>query len=151
MDYEIVDLTEKTVVGISARTKNSDVNMTTIIGSLWSNFYQNGIYASIPNKVNTAALGIYSDYETDVNGTYQVTVGCEVSSIDNLPLNTMVKKIPAGKYAKFIVHGHMQQAVAAFWEELWQMNLDRNYQCDFEEYLNSDMENAVIHIYISIN
>ena len=31
------------------------------------------------------------------------------------------------------------------------MDLDRNYKCDFEEYQNADVENAEIHIYISIN
>lgn len=30
------------------------------------------------------------------------------------------------------------------------MNLDRAFGCDFEEYLNSDPENAEIHIYIGL-
>jgi predicted transcriptional regulator YdeE len=44
----------------------------------------------------------------------------------------------------------MQKAVADFWIELWQMDLNRSFQCDFEEYQNCDMENAEIHIYISL-
>lgn len=31
------------------------------------------------------------------------------------------------------------------------MNLDRNYKCDFEEYQDGNVDNAEIHIYISIN
>lgn len=62
----------------------------------------------------------------------------------------MVKTIPAGKYAKFIVRGHMQHAVIGFWQELWNMNLERTYICDFEEYQDSNIEEATIHIFIGI-
>lgn len=151
MNYEIVNLEEKKVVGVSDKTKNSDPNMSMIIGSLWNKLYNEGVYFKINNKSNDKALGIYSDYETDYNGIYSVTVGCEVSEANNIPEDTVLKVIPKGKYAKFIVKGHMQKAVAEFWEKLWNMNLDRNYLCDFEEYQNADVDNAEIHIYISIN
>ena len=44
----------------------------------------------------------------------------------------------------------MQKAVAEFWEKLWQMDLPRTFTCDFEEYQNGNMEDAEIHIYISV-
>lgn len=151
MNYEVVNLKEKKVVGVTARTKNCDDNMTEIIGSLWQNLYEGGVYNTIKNKSNDKAIGIYSDYESDVNSEYSVTVGCEVSDAENMGEDTIVKVIPAGKYAKFIVHGQVQQAVNNFWQELWNMKLNRNYRCDFEEYQNCDMENAEIHIYISVD
>lgn len=150
MDYEVVNLEEKKVIGVTARTKNSDADMPAIIGGLWNSFYQEGIYSQITNKQNDKALGIYSDYSSDMNGEYSVTVACEVSNVDVIPTNAVSKVISAGKYAKFIVHGHMQHAVAAFWGELWQMDLDRSYTYDFEEYQDCSMEDAEIHIYISI-
>ncbi|WP_252249070.1 GyrI-like domain-containing protein [Clostridium sp. VAP23] len=151
MNYEVVNLNEKKVVGVTARTKNCDDNMTEIIGSLWQNLYEGGVYNTIKNKSNDKAIGIYSDYESDVNSEYSVTVGCEVSDAENIGEDTIVKVIPAGKYAKFIVRGQVQQAVNNFWQELWNMKLNRNYRCDFEEYQNCDMENAEIHIYISVD
>ncbi len=150
MNYEVVNLEEQMVVGLTARTKNSNPDMGMVIGSLWNSFYQDGIYASIPNKKDDKALGIYSDYESDANGAYNVIVACAVNKASNIPQNTIVKTIPAGKYAKFIVHGHMQQAVAEFWQELWMMNLDRTFICDFEEYQDANIENATVHIYIGI-
>ncbi len=151
MNYEVVELTEKTVVGLTARTKNSDEKMTEIIGSLWQNFYSPEVYPAIENRVNDKAIGMYSEYESDCNSEYSVTVACEVSSAQDLPAGTVKKTIPAGKYAKFIVKGHMQQACADFWQQLWQMQeLPRTYRCDFEEYQNSDMEQAEIHMYISL-
>lgn len=150
MNYEIVNLEEKTIVGITARTRNSDANMGQVIGGLWGSFFGEGVYSSIENKVNTYTVGLYSDYESDVNSEYSITVGCEVMSAANQPQNTAVKTIKKGKYAKFTVHGHMQKAVAEFWQKLWAMDLDRTYQSDFEEYINADEDNAEINIYISL-
>lgn len=145
MKYEIVNLEQKTVVGVSAITSNTDPKMSEIIGGLWEKLYQGGVNAAIKNKVNEYAIGLYSDYSKD---KYCVTAGNEVSKAENEELD--VKIIPAGKYAKFSVHGHMQKAVAEAWGEIWKMDLDRSFTGDFEEYLNSDWENADIDIYIAL-
>ena len=65
MKYEIVTLKEKIVVGLSARTNNLSPDMGAVIGGLWNRFYNEGIYASIPEKANNKALGIYTDFEND--------------------------------------------------------------------------------------
>ena len=145
MNYEIVELEEKLVVGVSAQTSNDDPNMGAIIGGLWDELYQSGVNTNIKNKVNEYAIGLYSDYSEN---KYEVTAGNEVSKVDNSEY--VVKVIPAGKYAKFSITGHMQRAVAEAWGEIWNMDLDRSYIADFEEYLNSDFENANIDIYVSL-
>ena len=145
MNYEIMNLEEKIIVGVSAITSNDDPKMGQVIGELWEKLYQGGINEIIKNKVNEYAIGLYSDYE---DNKYCVTVGNEVSSVENEEL--IVKKIPAGKYAKFSIEGHMQKAVAEAWNKIWQMDLDRSYKADFEEYLNADYDNAKINIYISV-
>lgn len=145
MNYEIVELKEKIVVGVNAVTGNDDPDMGTIIGSLWNELYQGGVNSKIKNKVNEYAIGLYSDYH---DNKYEVTVGNEVSKSENSEY--VVKVIPAGKYAKFSITGHVQRAVLKAWEEIWSMNLDRSYVADFEEYLNSDFENAKIDIYLSL-
>lgn len=150
MDYEIVALEEKTVAGLVARTNNSAPDMGAVIGGLWSRFYQEGIYATIPKKVNDKALGIYTDYAKDEREDYSVLVACEVEAADNLPNDVQARKIPAGKYAKFVVKGNMQKAVADFWQKLWSLDLPRAFTFDFEEYQNDDMEHAEIHIYIAL-
>lgn len=150
MEYEVVKLDQMMIEGVSARTKNSDPNMPVVIGGLWDKFYRGGVYEKIENKANNKAVEIYSDYESDVNSEYSVTVGCEVSKFNDNK-EVACKIIPEGKYAKFIVKGHMVKAVQQFWEKLWQMDLDRNYKCDFEEYQDESMDNATVYIYISIN
>lgn len=145
MNYEIVNLEQKTVVGISAITGNADPQMGAVIGGLWRKLYDGGVGAAIKNKINDYAIGLYSDYSGD---QYCVTAGNEVSEPENEGLS--VKIIPAGRYAKFSVHGHMQKAVAEAWGEIWKMDLDRSFTGDFEEYLNSDWENGDIDIYIAL-
>lgn len=145
MNYEIVNLQQKIVVGVSAITSNADPKMGEVIGGLWEKLYQGGVNATIKNKMNEYAIGLYSDYTND---QYCVTAGNEVSKPENDELT--VKMIPAGKYAKFSVHGHMEKAVAEAWGEIWGMDLDRSFTGDFEEYLNSDWENADIDIYIAL-
>ena len=58
--------------------------------------------------------------------------------------------IPAGTYAKFCVHGNMETAVRNAWEKIWNMDLDRTFTGDFEEYLNDDYDHADINLYIAI-
>lgn len=150
MEYEIVTLEEKIAVGISARTNNASPDMSAVIGDLWNRFYNEGVYASIPKKENAKALGIYTDYAGDETADYTLIVACETSEEPEGEAYT-VRRIPAGQYAKFVVRGDMVQAVAQAWAEIWQMNLPRAFQCDFEEYQNDDMgEHAEIHIYIGL-
>ena len=44
----------------------------------------------------------------------------------------------------------MERAVAEAWGEIWKMDLNRSFTGDFEEYLNSDFDNADIDIYIAL-
>lgn len=146
MNYEIVNLEEKTIVGVSTVTSNQDVNMSKKIGELWTELYQGGVSAKIENKVNEYAVGLYSDYTKD--GQYTVTAGNEVSKAENNDLITKV--IFKGRYAKFSVQGHMEKAVASAWENIWKTELDRSFTGDFEEYLDCDFENCNIDIYIAL-
>lgn len=142
MNYEIVELKKKTIVGFSARTSNEDPQMGAIIGDLWKQLYTPENTEKIQNRVNAYAIGLYSDYDKE---EYQVTAGFEVSDAES-GINFTVKTIPAGRYAKFSVHGDMIKAVANSWKEIWETPLDRTFTGDFEEYLSQED----IDIYIAI-
>lgn len=151
MKYDIVELNEKSVVGLCARTSNNDPLVGEVIGKLWQRWFGEQIYTAIPNKNNDCSIGLYSDYENDVNGLYDVTVGCEVSAIESLPAETVVKTIPAGRYAQFTVWADDRMAVSKAWQEIWALSLDRTYTGDFEEYTSApDGEQQRVDIYIAI-
>ena len=149
MEYEIVTLKEKIAVGVSARTNNASPDMGATIGGLWNQFYNQGVYASIPHKENEKALGIYTDYNGDERADYTAMAACAVTE-EPQGSEYDVCRIPAGPYAKFVVHGNMVEAVAAAWQEIWKMDLPRAFQCDFEEYQNDSMDHAEIHIYVGL-
>lgn len=150
MNYEIVKLEEKTVVGVTARTNNTAPDMSMVIGRLWEQLYSKGVYEDIQNKCNHKALGIYTDYTGNEKDDYSVLAACEVEKAELLPNETVERTIPAGTYAKFILKGDMREVVVNFWQKLWSMDLKRSFLYDFEEYQNSDMENAEIHVYIGL-
>ncbi|MDO4273889.1 MAG: GyrI-like domain-containing protein [Eubacteriales bacterium] len=150
MKYEIVTLEEKIVAGLAARTNNLSPDSPMVIGGLWQRFYGEGVYQSLTEKINDKTLGIYTDYAGNEKDDYTVMVACELKKLENIPENVSVKHIDSGKYAKFVIKGKMDEIVPAFWQELWQMDLPRAFGSDFEEYQNSDMENAEVHVYISL-
>lgn len=151
MNYEVVYLEEKIATGLRIHTSNKDVTMMKSISDLWHKFFAEGVYESILHKKNDRSIGLYTNYEGDVHGAYDMMVCCEVTDSTNLPLDVKLQIIPAGKYAKFVVHGDVQQGVTAFWTKLWSMDLARKYSCDFEEYQSGyEMSQAEIHIYISL-
>ena len=103
MNYVVVELEEKIVAGISARTSNDAPDAGMVIGSLWGRFFEEGIFCNIANKVNEKSIGLYSDYNDESMQEYQITVGCEVSSTEQDQEGLTFIVIPEGKYAKFIV------------------------------------------------
>lgn len=147
MNYEIVNLEAKTLVGLTARTGNTDPDCKKIIGSLWQEFMGKGIGESLKNKSNDYYIGLYSDYDFE-NMTYDVTIGAEVTENGNTQLST--KSIPAGKYARFKIKGDVVKDVANAWEEIWQMPLERTFTGDFEEYISNVDDVAEIYIYIAL-
>lgn len=70
MNYEIVELKEKIVVGYKARTSNTSPEMQSIIGGLWQKLYMPEHVAAIVNRTNEYAIGLYSDYQGE---EYDVT------------------------------------------------------------------------------
>ncbi|GAA0104139.1 GyrI-like domain-containing protein [Paraclostridium sordellii] len=153
MNYEIVNLEEKQVVGLVKETTNNNNKAIKDIGILWEEFFVKGYYKNIENKRNNKPIGLYTDYKGDFTKPYNFLCCYEVNEAYDIKYPLVRKTISGGKYAKFIIKGDVQKSVGEFWMKLWKMNLDRKYSCDFEEYQNNDedIQNQEIHIYISIN
>lgn len=150
MTYKIVELPETSVVGLCARARNDDPEMGAVIGGLWQKLFQEGIFFAIPNPADDHSIGMYDAYETDMTGPYDVTIGRRVTEAQPLP-GTVVKTIPAGKYAEFVIRGDIQKAVGEFWMEVWKMPLDRAYTADFEEYWPEVAgEEQEIHVFLAL-
>lgn len=148
MQYEIVTLEERLAAGVAAKTSNQDPKMGEIIGGLWNRFFNEGVYAGLSGKADEKALGIYTDYEGDEKGSFTAMAACAVTTPPGE--GVAVCRIPAGRYAKFVARGDMHRAVAEAWQEIWKTDLNRSFQCDFEEYQDGNMDEAEIHIYVGL-
>ena len=153
MNYEIVKLEGKILIGLKTRVKD-DETMYEKIGNLWKDFYSQD---NVQDKINDNAVAVYYNYNNKNGFEYDFLVGNEVESDNDKISENMVKlEIPKGKYAKFKIFGNPETEVIKFWQDLWkefgkEMSEIRAYTYDFEEYVaGNDYENMEINIYISV-
>ncbi|WP_430738194.1 GyrI-like domain-containing protein [Psychrobacter sp. VH5] len=148
--------------GISIRTTNhAEISHDTAkLGRLWQKFYQN--YAGqLPEGEDI--YGIYHNYESDdlagafdVVASWEVTGKPEASSAPNPAGGLVAVNIPAGKYLVFSEEGHMPNTVMNAWEKAWEYFNDpncehtRNFDVDFEHYIDGNLEYGQVDLYIGI-
>ena len=163
MKYEIVEIKEKTLVGLKARIKEEKTAPDTI-WNLWKDLYSEKGVKNVKDRKNGNLMGVYYNYSNENGFEYDCLTGCEVKGIaDEIPENMIKIEIPEGKYAKFVIFGNPEKAVGEFWYKFWEefgkeKSDIRNYTYDFEEYITKNnyeisgesYENMEIHIYISI-
>ena len=131
-----------TVAGLMVRTKNSDEfnQETAKLPHLWQQFYSSNPTLNIP------IFGVYSGYESDANGFYDVTVG----TTNNQSIELSTVQIHAGNYLVFEGKGGMPQTVIEVWTRVWDYFTDaihqRSFVTDFEMYSNGDE----VSIYIGV-
>ena len=127
-----------TVIGLSTKTQNTDEfnEKTAKLPSLWQQFYSSDLAA------NANIFEVYSDYESDANGLYTVTVGITDNG-NRTGTEFAYVKIPAGNYLVFQGTGPMPATVVETWKKIWnyfetESNYQRSFISDFEAYSGSD-------------
>lgn len=138
------------VSGIKTRTnnKNEQNPKTSKIANLWKNFYQNEISTQIQSNQEVAPIyGVYANYESDVNGEFDVLAGVKSPRVFSKFENIMIEQ---GNFLIFQKNGAMPEAVIQCWQEIWNYfetsSEKRAYKTDFEKYTNQNS----VEIYISI-
>ncbi len=148
---KLITVESFTVSGVSVRTKSSeefDKSMARL-PKLWQEFL--AIVNKKPNLLaNPEVYGVYSDYDSDANGNYTVTIGGVLDAGQSLPELSTVR-IQAGDYLVFSGKGIMPQTVIETWLRVWayfEVNSEykREYVSDFELYRGADE----VDIYIGI-
>ncbi|MES2529430.1 MAG: effector binding domain-containing protein [Pseudomonadota bacterium] len=124
------------IAGPSVRTTNADEASSASgrIPGLWARFFRDNVMSLTPHR-ETADLrnfGVYSGYEADAHGAFDVTAGVAVTEGGNV-------EVEAGEYLVFETHGLMPQAVLGAWTAAWQYfeahpEIQRRYVSDFEAY-----------------
>ncbi|HRD71372.1 MAG TPA: GyrI-like domain-containing protein [Legionella sp.] len=132
------------VRGLAVRTKNRDEfnPETAKLPNLWQQFY-----SSNPS-LNPLIFGVYSGYESDANGYYDVTVGT-ININPSIELSSVT--INSGNYLVFQGKGQMPQAIIETWQRIWDYFTEtspyqRCFVTDFEKYNKSNE----VEIYIGV-
>lgn len=139
------------VAGLTARTTNRDENnpQAARISTLWNRFFDERIYEKTPHRIADMHLyGVYSAYETDADGAFDITTGVAVAD------GPEAVRIEGGDYLVFAGQGAMPQMVLAAWQAIWQYfdahpEIKRRYRSDFEAY--SGPEQVAIHIGVELD
>ncbi|CAN7303348.1 MULTISPECIES: GyrI-like domain-containing protein [unclassified Variovorax] len=138
------------IAGLTVRTTNREENdpQSARIGKLWTRFFDERAYER-PHRINDMRLyGVYSAYESDAHGAFDITTGVAVSG------GPATVRIEAGDYLVFSGQGEMPQMVLAVWQSIWQYfeqhpEIKRTYRSDFEAYSGPDQ--VAIHIGVNLD
>lgn len=130
------------LTGPCIRTRNQD-EMTPGSGKipgLWASFYKD----ILPHvKPGAAVYGIYSNYESDHNGAFDLSAAVACEHLANPSKDCVNSLIQAGSYLKFSPQTQSEdpvKEVIALWQEVWAYFEDeaseykRAYSTDFELY-----------------
>ncbi|KTC98370.1 GyrI-like domain-containing protein [Legionella erythra] len=126
------------IIGLSVRTDNaSEFNSSTAkLPTLWQQLHQQPWVKATHDGI----YGVYSDYESDVNGAYTVTAGLALSDNPSPDPSLGVITVPGGPYLVFTSQGTMPEAIINAWQSVWayfssNTEYRRTYRVDFEHYL----------------
>ena len=148
-----VNLSSRKVIGITVRTSNEAGASGTDIPELWNRFMTEGLITQIPNRISDTIFCVYTDYEGDFTKPYTTLLGCEVADFGQIPEGMKGVELPAGLYEQVAVTGNLLEGIIYnAWTEIWQRDLNRTYQADFEVYDENaaDMSNAKVSIYVGV-
>lgn len=133
-----------TITGVSIRTQNSnEFNAKTAkLPTLWQQFHSSEL------ATGETVFGVYSDYESDANGLYTVTVGI---ASDNKHDSFKSVTIQPGHYLVFENTGPIPNVVIETWRSIWDFfAINHTYQRHFISDFESYSRNGEVAIYIGI-
>lgn len=138
---KIVQCPALSLVGLSTRTKNADEmdSATARIMPLWQRFYQD-IY---PRQLSGELVyGVYSNYESDASGQFDVTAAVKEHEGDNVLSASSFDKVTlvAGRYIVLSGLAGEGNPVLRLWQQVWQYFEQtnclhrRSWKTDYEVY-----------------
>ena len=121
------NIKSKKITGKKIRTNNNKIDE---IISLWKEVPTLGLSGDI--------YAVYYNYESDFNGDFDFLIGSE---------NNVSKDFADIKEGKYMIWtADSQDAVGSAWQKIWNTELDRAYESDFEVY----SQDGSIKIFIGI-
>ncbi len=151
-DYEVKAGLDRlngfSVVGLSVVT-NRD-RAAEDINRLWEDFFAKNIGQTIENRVDDVIYAVYSDYEGDHTKPYRVTIGYKINGEPQTPEGLHHVAVQTADYAMMSAAGEQPKALIETWQAIWQSDLNRKYETDFEVYGKNFFEEGLHEILVCI-
>ncbi len=152
MDVKLRHVQPFSVAGLQVRTLNTLEQQadTARIGPMWQRFYVDNLFDKIaPRQTDSFVYGVYSNYESDASGHFDVTAGV---ALEGACAEYPTVQIQGGDYLVFSNKGEMPGCVIQAWGMIWAYFQDnpqvrRAYATDFEVYASVD----AVAIYIGVH
>ena len=130
------------VAGVAVRTCNRDEAQPerARIGALWDQFFTESWARQLPGPGADGRLyGVYSAYESDQHGAFDVTAGVSAAVQADPPVGAARIEVLPGSYLVFHCEGPMPQIVLDAWAAAWRYfeehpEVRRRFDTDFECY-----------------
>lgn len=151
-DYEVKAGLEKidgfSVVGLSMITSNETASEE--INALWQNFFEQSIGQDVDNRVDDVIYAVYSDYEGDHTKPYRLTVGYKIEGDPQMKDHLHHVAVQGTDYAMMGAMGEQPKALIETWTAVWQSDLDRKFETDFEVYGKRFFEEGIHEVLVCI-
>jgi predicted transcriptional regulator YdeE len=133
------------VVGLATRTTNAAESDPALgkIAKLWGRFRNEEWFDRLEQAgAFGPPVGVYSAYESDVTGSYQILVGREVPTPASPAPPLQLVSLPEARYLVFRRSGSLPQMVIDGWQDVWAYFAGKDaparaYSFDFEIYPNA--------------
>jgi predicted transcriptional regulator YdeE len=132
MPYKMEKQQKKLIMGIEIRTSNETCLVD--MPQIWQKFFQEKIVEKIPHKANNTVFAVYTDYEDDYTKPYSYILGCEVTTLDDIPEGLVGTIVSPSLYAVYTTAGAYPEGLSSTWQTIWKAPLKRAYTSDFEVY-----------------
>jgi predicted transcriptional regulator YdeE len=142
MRHSLVQIESFQVAGLPIRTNNATEQMPNgKISALWSDFFAQDLFGIEERIQGSPVYGVYTNYESDQTGYFDVIAGVKVTAAPKTHLQTIT--INAGDYLVFDTHGAMPQRMIEGWQKVWAYFTDdapytRLYTTDFEQMIDEN-------------
>jgi predicted transcriptional regulator YdeE len=149
MEPTLIHIDSFIVTGIKTQTTNANemIPAQAKLSLLWGDFFSQHVAENVPHQVkNSRNYGVYTHYESDHNGRYDVIAGLKTTQPTKDKFVSVT--IQGGNYLVFENKGQMPNVVVETWLRIWNyfdepQSVTRLYTTDFEVY---DKDSVAIYI-----
>ncbi len=137
------------VVGVTTIIKDRET-ASDQINALWQSFFENSTGQDVENRIDDVIYAVYSDYEGDHEQPYRFTIGYKIDGAPALKGDLHHVRVQSADYALMSAAGEQPKALVETWTAIWQSDLDRRFETDFEVYGQRFFEEGVHEVLVSV-